>query len=135
LFNIDVGVGQGSALSPILSTLYLAPFLYIFKKCIKNLKIPISMLLFVDNGLFIAQSKSFSLSYILLSSNYNIASNLLSKFSLIIEHSKTNIFYFSRSCRTFNLPSLNLSFLRGPTLHPKNTWRYLEFIFDKNLSF
>ena len=93
------------------------------------------MLLFVNNELFIAQSKSFSLSNALLSSSYNIASNLLSKFSLIIEHSKTNIFYFSRSRRMFNPPSLNFSFLRGPTLHPKDTQRYLGFIFDRNLSF
>jgi len=31
-FNVDVRVGQGSALSTILSTLYLSPLLYIFEK-------------------------------------------------------------------------------------------------------
>ena len=29
---VDIGVGQGSALSPILSTLYLSPLIYIFEK-------------------------------------------------------------------------------------------------------
>ena len=135
LFNTDVSIGQGSVLSPILSALYLALFLYIFEKHIKNLKIPVSILLFVDNGLLIAQSKSFSLSNTLLFSSYNIASNLLSKFGLIIEHSKTKIFHFSRSYETFNPPPLNLFSLGGPILHSKKTWRYLEFIFDKNLSF
>jgi len=70
----------------ILSALYLTPFLHIFEKHIKNLKIPVSMLSFANDGLLIAQSKSFSLSNALLFSSYNIASNLLSNFGLIIEN-------------------------------------------------
>ena len=53
-FEVNVSVGQGSALSPILSALYLAPFLHILEKHLKILKIPISMLSFVDDGLIIA---------------------------------------------------------------------------------
>ena len=41
--DVNVGVGQGSALSPILSALYLSPFLYILEKHLKILKIPISV--------------------------------------------------------------------------------------------
>ena len=52
-FEVNVGVGQGSALSPILLALYLTLFLYILEKCLKNLKIPISMLFFVDDELII----------------------------------------------------------------------------------
>ena len=37
IFNINVGVGQGSALSPILSALYLSPFLYNSRKMSKKL--------------------------------------------------------------------------------------------------
>jgi len=37
-FNINVGVGQGLALSPILSAIYLVPIIKTFKKRIKNLK-------------------------------------------------------------------------------------------------
>ena len=58
-FDINVGIGQGSALSPILSALYLSPVFYSLEKCLKILKIPISMISFVDNGLFVSQSKSF----------------------------------------------------------------------------
>ena len=36
IFNINVGVGQGSALSPILSALYLSLFLYILEKHLKT---------------------------------------------------------------------------------------------------
>ena len=61
-FDVNVGVGQGSALSPILSTLYLSPFFHIFEKHIKNLDLKISTLSFVDDGLLITQSKSFHLS-------------------------------------------------------------------------
>jgi len=54
IFNINVGVGQGSALSPILFALYLSPFIYILENRLKNLKIPISIISFVDDGLFIS---------------------------------------------------------------------------------
>ena len=53
-FNVDVRVGQGSALSTILSILYLSPLLYIFEKQLKNLKIPVSILSFINDRLFIA---------------------------------------------------------------------------------
>ena len=49
VFNIDVGVGQGSVLSPILSVLYFSPFIYILENHLKNLKISISIISFVDN--------------------------------------------------------------------------------------
>ena len=54
IFEVNVRVSQGSALFPILSALYLTLFLYILEKQLKNLKIPISILLFVDDGLIIA---------------------------------------------------------------------------------
>jgi len=39
---------------PILSALYLLPIFHIFENHLKNLNIPISVLSFVDNGLFIS---------------------------------------------------------------------------------
>jgi len=55
-FRADIGVGQGSSLSPILSALYIAPIFYISEKRTKNLlhNIPISTLSFVKNSLFIS---------------------------------------------------------------------------------
>jgi len=135
LFDVNVGVGQRSALSPILSALYLFLFLHILEKCLKILHLKISILFFVNNGLLILQSKSFHLSNACLFSSYNVASQLLSKFSLLVEHSKTEIFYFSRSHGSFNPPSLDLSSVSGSSLVPKNTWRYLGFIFNRRLSF
>ena len=116
VFNINVSVGQGFALSPILSALYLLPFIYILEKHLKNLKIPISIISFVDNGLFISQSKSFDILNSCLYCSYNILTNLLKKFGLVVEHSKTEIFHFNRSYSTFNPPPLNLSPLGGNIL-------------------
>jgi len=48
-----MGVVQGSALSPILSALYLALFLHILEKYLKNLDLKISILSFVDDSLLI----------------------------------------------------------------------------------
>jgi len=128
-------VGQGSALSPILSALYLSLFFHIFKKRIKNLDLKISMLSFVDDDLLITQSKSFHLSNTHLFSSYNVALTLLSKFGLQVEHSKTKVFHFSRAYSAFNPPPLDLSPIGCPLLIPKDTWKYLGFIFDRKLCF
>jgi len=93
-FNVDIGVGQGSALSSILSALYLASVLHILEKHLKNLKILVFILSFVENGLLITQRKSLTISKSLLFYSYNITSSLLEKLSLIIEHGKTEVFHF-----------------------------------------
>ena len=135
MFDVNLGVGQGFVLSPILLALYLSLFLYIIENHLKNLKILISIISFIDNGLFISQSKSLHISNCCLFCSYNIMTNLLEKFGLIVEYSKTEVFHFNRSQGTFNPPPLDLSFIGGSILQPKNTWKYLGFIFDKKLSF
>jgi len=134
-FNINVRVGQGSALSPILSTLYLSPFIYILENQLKNLKIPTSFISFVDDGLFISQSNLIDISNSCLYCSYNVLTNLLEKFGLVVEHSKTEVFHFNRSHGVFNPPPLDLSPLGGNILILSNTWKYLGFIFDRKLIF
>jgi len=134
-FDVNVRVGQGSALSPILLALYLLLFLHIIENLLKNLKILISILSFVNNGLFIFQSKLFQISNTHLFSSYNIMTNLLSKFGLIVKHSKTEVFHFTRLQGFFNPPSLDLSPIGGHILCPKDLWKYLGFTFDRKLSF
>ena len=135
IFNVNVEVDQGLVLSPILSALYLSPFIYILENQLKNLKILISIISFMDNGLFISQSNSFDISNSHLFCSYNVLTNLLEKFSLVVKHSKTKIFHFNRSQGTFNLPLLDLSSLGGSILCPNNLWKYLGFIFDRKLTF
>ena len=129
-YKVNVGVGQGFALSPILSTLYLSPLLYILEKRLKILNISISLISFVNNGLFISQNKSIDVSNSQLFCSYNVLSSFLNKFGLNIEHSKTKTFHFIRSHVMFNLSPLDLLPLGGPILCPKNSWKYLGFIFD-----
>jgi len=102
LYNINMRVGQGSALSPILSALYLSPFLHILEKRLKILDLKISILSFVNDSLLISQSKSFYTSNTHLFSSYNVALQLLLKFGLLVEHSKTEVFHFSRLHNNFN---------------------------------
>ena len=52
--NVNIGVGQGSALLPVLLALYLSLLFYIFDKYIKNLKNLAFFLSFVDDRLFIS---------------------------------------------------------------------------------
>ena len=120
-FEVNVSVGQDSVLSPILSALYLTPFLHILEKHLKILKIPISMLSFVDDELIIAQNKSIPISNSQLFCSYNVLSNLLTDFGLVIEHGKTEIFHFNRSHGEFNPAPLDLTPLRGPILCPKDS--------------
>ena len=54
-FKTSVKVEQRLVLFPVLSALYIFPIFHIFEKRIKNLliSISVSLLLFVDDGLFI----------------------------------------------------------------------------------
>ena len=135
LYNIDVRVSQESALFLILSTFYLSSIFHIFKKCLKNLNIPISVLSFVNNKLFISQSKLLFISNANLFYSYNIILFLLMRFGLVIEYDKMEIFYFSRLHGTFNPHLLDLTSFGRPTLLPKHIWKYLGFIFDRKLLF
>jgi len=90
-FNIDIGVGQGSALFLIFSALYLAPILHISEKRIKRIKILISILLFVNDGLFISQNKSLVVLNVNLVCSYNVISLLFGKFELTILQVATSV--------------------------------------------
>jgi len=65
LFSTNVRVGQGSALFPIISAIYLALIIKTFKKRIKSLKekIPTDILSFVNDSLLISQEKNYDLSF------------------------------------------------------------------------
>ena len=88
-----------------------------------------------NNGLLIIQSKSFESFNAHLFCSYNIALNLLTKFGLYVEHSKTEVFHFFRVHDIFSPPPLNFLPLGGPILSPKTSWQYLGFIFNRKLSF
>ena len=101
--------------------MYIFPVFCILENYLKNLKIPVSVLSFVDDGLFIVQSKSLTILNSFLFYSYIIISSLLEKFSLILEHEKTEVFYFSRLCRVINPPPSNLLDIGSSLLIPKDT--------------
>jgi len=135
VFNIDVGVGQDFALSLILSALYVASLFHIFQKRIINFSIPVSLLSFIDDSLFVSQEKSWEKSNNTLLSSYSVISSLSNDFGLAIEHNKSEVFHFSRATKENNPLLLDLRLAGGPTLKPKSIWWYLGFFFDKKLSF
>jgi len=132
--DADVGVGQGSALSPILSALYIAPLLHLFERQAQALNLDTSTLSYVDNGLLVSQERMYNKTLPELTSSYSIVSDLMASFSLVMEHDKSEIFHFSRAHNDSN-PKLDLSAIGAPILKPKTYWRYLGFYFDRWLSF
>ena len=96
-FDVSIGVEQDSALSSILSALYLSLVFHIFEKRLKNLKIPVSFIFFIDNSLLIFQNKSFKISNANLFCSYYVISLLLDCFRLVIKQGKTEVFHFSRA--------------------------------------
>jgi len=99
-----------------------------------EIKIPTDILSFVDDGLLISQEKSYSLFSFFLLCSYNIMSKILIDAGLVMEHSKTELFHFTRACHLPN-PSIDLSSVGGPVISPKPIWRYLGFYFDHRLNF
>jgi len=91
-FPAAVGVGQGSALSPILSALYLAPVLWKF-----HTERPTNQLIsYVDDGTIIVQSKTWEENLKKLKNSYAVVFQLTSTLGLILEHDKSEAFHFSR---------------------------------------
>jgi len=75
----------------------------------------------VDNDLFISQNKSIPHSNMNFFCSYNVIFFPLIRFSLVVEYRKTKVFYFSKSYRVFNPPSLDLTGTGGPILLPKTS--------------
>jgi len=114
----NIGMGQRSALSPILSTLYVAPIFHIFEKRSKNLltPIPVSILSFVNDRLFVSQQKSYEKSNASLFYSYSIISSLFNQFGLVIKHDKSEVFHFLRLTKNNNSSHLTLRPLGGSLL-------------------
>ncbi|CAA7270641.1 unnamed protein product [Cyclocybe aegerita] len=133
--SADVGVGQGSALSPVISGLFIAPVMKLFY--IKAVPLNMMLLSFVDDGTILAQSKQLDDNNVGLRKAYKIIYLLFVAFALVLEHDKTELFHFSRRRDAYN-PSLDLGYAphTGATpLKPKTYWRYLGFYFDRGLTF
>jgi hypothetical protein len=132
-FPFSVGVGQGSALSPILSALCLTPLLKEFEH-----RVRVAVLIsYVDDSTITVQSDTWDKNLIKLKSAYKIVFELTQSMGLVLEHNKSEGFHFSQKHGDSN-PDINLGYApyTGTTpLHPGTTWRYLGFFFDCALTF
>ena len=99
--------------------------------------IPISTLLFADNRLLISQERIYEKSNANLFCSYNIILSLFNQFSLVIEHNKLEVFYFSRLTKEIHFLLLDLRPLKDLLVYSKyiDIWRYLGFFFSKKTSF
>jgi len=61
----------------VLLVLYLSPIFHILEKRLKNIKFLVSLILFIDDGLFILQEKPLEKSNSHLFYSYNVISSLL----------------------------------------------------------
>ncbi|PPQ94128.1 hypothetical protein CVT25_007913 [Psilocybe cyanescens] len=109
LRQADVGVGQGSALSPVLSALYLTLIMRLFE--LDPLTCGCFLLSYVDDGTLVVQLKSLLDNCEALKQAYSVIFKLFKKFGLALEHDST-------------IP-----------LKPKLYWQYLGFYFDHKLTF
>jgi len=129
----DIGVGQGSALSPVLSALYIAPVMKLYHMNPVSLKM--SLLSFVDDGTVAAQSKSLDENIETLEEGISLLLSLFVALGLVLEHSKTEYFIFDRSHSDYS-PPLDLGYAPytgDNPLKPNLYWRYHGFYFDCKL--
>jgi hypothetical protein len=132
-FPSSVGVGQGSALSPILLALCLAPLLKEFEHRV-HMAVLIS---YVNDSTTIVQPDIWGKNLVKLKSAYKIVFELTQPMGLVLEHNKSEGFHFSQKHGDSN-PDIGIGYApyTGATpLHPGTTWQYLGFFFDCALTF
>jgi len=135
LFAADIGVGQGSGLSPVLSGLYIGPVMKLFS--FEPISKEVQLLSYVDDSTVLTQSTHLVQNLPKLTAAYGVIFRLLMALGLVLEHDKSEVFHFSRS-RGESHPPIDLGFApyTGDTpLGPKLYWRYLGFYFDHSLTF
>ena len=133
LFPSSVSLGQGSALSPVLSALCLSPMLKEFER-----RVRVAVLIsYVDDGTIIVQSKTWEDNLAKLKTAYKVVFELTQAMGLVLEHNKSEGFHFSRKHGDENLDiDLGYAPYTGDTpLRPGTIWRYLGFFFDRALTF
>ncbi|KAF8647831.1 hypothetical protein AX16_006521 [Volvariella volvacea WC 439] len=143
-FPIEVGLGQGSAISPTLSALYIAPGLKTLTDEVGDDKDALQI--FVDDGVWASTGDTLSDNCARLKNRYTRTRDILGKLGLIVEHAKTELKHFYTD-KVKGAPSLltpdttstidleEAPYTGDTPLKEKQTWRYLGFFLDSSLSF
>lgn len=150
--DLTVGVGQGSALSPILSGLYIAPAIHLASPVAAVPVANSSLQFFVDDGLISVATPRISsdatthdqlaLNNAVLAHIFHTLVSNLNKIGLTLEPDKLELMHFTRA-DTGYFPETepfgpHLAVKTGASVarvKPKAVMRYLGFFLDPKLSF
>jgi len=91
---------------------------FIFLFLFSSLNLNTSILSFIDDSLLISQGKTYNTTLPKFYSSYRVVTDLMVCFGLVMEHNKSEIFYFSRMHNDLN-PELDLSAIGAPILKSK----------------
>src|SRR6202020_601092 len=94
-FLASVEAGQGSALSPFVSALYLALILHEFQERTNAGKG--DLLSYVDDGSLLVRTKTWERNLQLLIEGYAFILKRVTAIGLTLEHSKTEVYHWTRS--------------------------------------
>ncbi|OJT07610.1 hypothetical protein TRAPUB_1516, partial [Trametes pubescens] len=133
---VDVGVVQGSSLSPPLANLYIAPVIH--RLC------PTSsdgtgghpwLQFFVDDGLWSVSRADLNWNVSVLRDEYQRTIKEFERVGLRVEHDKTEACHFSRKRADPTLDLGEAPFTGDTPLKPVPVLRHLGFYLDKKLTF
>ena len=130
----EVGVPQGSPLSPVLSILYTSGLLHKMKSWSNS-----SLGMYVDDGALFACANEWEEVLAILRERYSICEEWLSQSGLCIEPEKTEAIFFQKpwSRKHLEVPSRillrELSHSTYYVVRPTENIRYLGFFFNKRL--
>ncbi|KAJ3520538.1 hypothetical protein NMY22_g12711 [Coprinellus aureogranulatus] len=117
----DVGVGQGSALSPVLSALVVAPIMKLYR--IKEVGLGTTLITFVDDGTIAAQTDSIEMNCRMLYHAYAFIHALFTAAGLVLEHDKSEAFHFTRACSGADRP-IDLGFAPHTGADTDSPWPF-----------
>ena len=130
----EVGVPQGSPLSPVLSILYTSGLLHKMKSWSNS-----SLGMYVDDGALFACANEWADVQSLLRERYSICEEWLSRAGLSIEPDKTEAIFFQKPWSRKQLETPSRILLRDPShstyyvVRPTENIQYLGFFFNKRL--
>jgi hypothetical protein len=116
-FPSSIGVGQGSALSPILLALCLTPLL---KELEHRVHVAV-LISYVNDGTIIVQSDTWGKNLVKLKLAYKIVFELTQSMGLVLEHSKLEGFHFSQKYGDSN-PDINPVLYTPPGVLLDSNW-------------
>ena len=142
-----VGAGQGSALSPVLTNIYISPALHVVCPIASDSPPRAPLTFYVDDGLIVGTAATTLDVHNRLRDTYHLCSTQLTRLGLVIEDVKTEYSHFPPPrprVRSPDHPRLvwwNEFQAAAPlvvdnrAITPSDVWRYLGVFFDPGLTF